>query len=42
LDRDGLSFFKGNFEYRGRYTELVTDVYMDLIDDVKKALEEID
>ena len=41
LDRDGNSFFKGNFEYRGRYTELVTDVYLDLIDEVKNTLEEI-
>ena len=40
LDRDGLSFFKGNFEYRGRYTELVTDFYMELLDKVKNTLEE--
>ena len=40
LDRNGKSFFKGNFEYRGRYTELVTDLYMKLLDKVKNTLEE--
>jgi hypothetical protein len=40
LDKDGLNYFKGNFKYRGRYTELVTDVFMTIIHEVKITLEE--
>jgi len=40
LDKEGQNYFKGNFKYRGRYTELVTDVFMTLIHEVKTTLEE--
>ena len=41
LDKEGQNYFKGNFKYRGRYTELVTDVFMTLIDEIKTTLVEI-